>query len=368
MWTIQDEDLDRQAVANDLPSILAHLSSLGMSRDARPCIAQIGKSAIRSFEKLDHALDTSIGPSMWNIGALMRADPVFAHGQNRYFRKPKVRLDFSFDTFPARRGNLELKATAVEGHENDFTGAGLHEVKLLRIDGIQDYAEELLSGDVREGGFHLQQAMELFEYVVRRVASSCDVELGDRPRLNWHASGWQLLSYELVSREEVAAEAQAEKAAAEAKKQEAANERVRQGAEEALKVARDNDEFRTRFEERAGISTAEILSYIQAFKAHNRAYIETILQMLMDSRGLLEVAAKPGFAEELKKAGRAVKLDELFHDDISADELDRMCITSFGTIKGFQKKRHTPIYRGALQGEATPKHESATGPASSPRP
>ncbi|MCV9964898.1 hypothetical protein OIU34_23680 [Pararhizobium sp. BT-229] len=354
MWTILDEDLDRQSVANDLPSLLTHMAALAKSRDVRPCIATIGRSAIASFQKLDHALDSSIGPARWNIQALSRGEPIFAQGQNRYFRKPKVRLDFSFDTFPARRGNLELKATAVEGYENDFAGAGLHEVKLLRIDGIQDYAEELMSGGgVSEGGFHLHQAMSLFEYVVRRVASSCDVELGDRPRLNWHAHGWHLASYELVSREDVAAETQVEKAAAEAKKQEATNERVRQAAEDALRVARDNHEFRTRFEESAGISAAEILSYIQAFKAHNRAYIETILQMLMDSKGLLEVAAKPGFADDLKKAGRAVKLDELFADDISAEELDRLCIASFGTTKGFQKRRHTPIYRGVHQGDAT---------------
>lgn len=272
---------------------------------------------------------------------------MFDRQENRYIRKPKVKLDFRFDTFPARRGNLELYVSSVEGYERDFTGAGLREVKLLRVDGIEDYIAELLNDEAPEGGKHLDDVLGLFEYVARRASAICDVALGDRPRLEWGESR-RLVSFELIGSDAIAEEREMQRSAAEAARKEARKKQEAEVASQKESEAQAAAAFRAEFERKAGISTATIVSYMHAFKKHKRAYLEVVVQMLMDSKGLGPIGAEPTFMADLKEATRAVLPTELFGGAIAAEELDEMCIASFGTTKGFQKRRIVPEYRGCL--------------------
>lgn len=346
-WMLDDDELERRYETNRLPAILASLRGLAEDREVRPTIAEIGRSAIRSFEKLDHLLTRSLGPEQWNIHELMREEPFLRSHENRYIRKPKVKLEFRFDTFPARRGNLELCASSVEGYELDFTGAGLQEVKLLRVDCLEDYIDELLRDEAPEGGRHLDKVLGLFEYVARRASSVCDVVLGDRPRLKW-AENRRLISFEMIGPENIATEHETERLTAELARKAAVEKKEAEAALEKDKEAEAALIFRAAFEEKAGISTATIVSYMDAFKKHNRAYLAVVVQMLMDSKGLGPIGAQSHFMDDLKKASRSVPYAETFSEEITAEELDKMCITSFGTTKGFQKRCVTPEFRGRL--------------------
>lgn len=170
-------------MADDAPThvefgmAVGSLNALANSRDVAPLISTIGSSCLRSLAKLDGELDSITRFRSYRAERLL-----VEHEGKQYVRKPAVGLAYEFDTFPARRGNLQLWLSAAEGYEDDFVFR-MDRRKLLRVDGFEAVCEVALGK--RESDYlrpevateAIQNACIVFRYVQSVVGLNFNIDL-----------------------------------------------------------------------------------------------------------------------------------------------------------------------------------------------
>ncbi|MCS4089304.1 hypothetical protein [Rhizobium sp. BK176] len=266
-------------------------------------------------------------------------------------RKPKIGIGFWIDDFPARRGNIELYGYLLEESSADIR---LHQrVKLLRVD---DYSSLVDAAARRKDHVDVDKAIEVIDaisdlchYIIKRVETSCDVELGDRPFFEPDPTGTHVFSWSLQSRKEALEAAHEAKASEERAKEEERQKRLRavqaRDAEKAAVERAERLQFVDGFAEVYGMPPGDFVSYSESFISA-RIPTPCIAQVLADQFGLKEAVMEVGFMKLLGMA--RISLSETgtaYRVDIGASERSEMLIASFGTDRGFQNRKHVPVFK-----------------------
>lgn len=346
---------DQEHVANrvhspDLRRIILCLDAAARDRDGY-LISRVAASALESLSKLDDVISALTSPARWNIEHLQRDEAAYIRGENKWMRKPRIGIGFWIDDFPARRGNIELLAYLLEDSVDDISLYS--RVKLLRVDEYSSLVDAVASGrdhvDPDSGRSVINAISSLCLYIIKRVEIACEVELGDRPLFEPDPTGTHAFKWSIQSRKE-ALDAAEEVRVSESRAKE--EERLRRlqaaqarDAEQTAAQRAERLQFINDFEDIYGMAPGDFVSYSESFISA-RIPTSCIAQVLADQCGLKAAVMDVGYVKLLTKTRIALSEGGTsYRAEIGAVERSDMLIGSFGTDKGFQNRKHVPVFK-----------------------
>lgn len=316
-------------------------------------------SLIRAYDLIDENIRQITDFSRWNMGELQREGELSERDENLFFRRPRIVVDVGFGEHFGRGRNIEVHARSAEGYQRDFGNNRPLDVKVFQAEGFSSVIEQVIRGP-RPGGWTVADlsvasklaflTADILDHVAVKLSCHCDVEIGDRLRLMVDDEKRSISSWVIVTSVESAEEREQARLAEEARraqiKYEVAQRRQYRDDEAAAKKNLEDAAALERldaFESTYGMSPEMFIGYIEAFKGRRLQY-SAIAQILADQHGLRS-GIWEGFAHKVSETRYSLLISERRHwPTLSDAEISRKQIISFGTDKGFQNKKHNPIF------------------------